>query len=80
MGAMTMKRYQNLLALGEKYRGIFSPQTMMKVLDTPIEKGGPTDTEKTIYQVIAIPAQLKLWLKVPGFQDWTEVGLGPLFK
>jgi hypothetical protein len=49
MGAMTMKRYQNLLALGEKYRGIFSPQTMMKVLDTPIEKGGPTDTEKTIY-------------------------------
>jgi len=74
------KRYRNLLALGEKYRGKFTPQIMMKVLDTSIENGGPTDTKKTIYQVIAVPAELKIWLKVPGFQDWTEVGLGPLFR
>ncbi len=74
------KRYRNLLALGEKYRGKFNPQIMMKVLDTSIENGGPTDTKETIYQVIAVPAELKIWLKVPGFQDWTEVGLGPLFR
>ncbi len=76
----TYKRYRNLLALGEKYRGKFNPQIMMKVLDTSIENGGPTDTKETIYQVIAVPAELKIWLKVPGFQDWTEVGLGPLFR
>jgi len=56
---------------------------MTKVLDTPIDKGGATwtvKTYKTTYQVIAIPEQLKLWLKSPGFQDWTEVDLSLLFR
>jgi hypothetical protein len=78
-GSTTLKRRENLLALGEAYKGTFGPQVMMKVLDTPIEKGGATHPG-TIYQVIAVPAQLKLWLKVPGFQDWTEIELGPLFR
>jgi hypothetical protein len=78
MGERTMQRRSNLLALGEKYKGTFSPQVMMKVLDTTIDQGGPT-VEGTIYQVIAVPVQLKLWIKVPGLQDWTEIALGPLF-
>ena len=78
VGGLTIRRYQNLLALGEKYKGTFNPQVMMKVLDTPIEQGGPT-VKGTIYQVIAVPAQLKIWLKAPGIQDWTEIGLGTLF-
>lgn len=76
----SMRRRQNLLNLGEMYKGTFSPHVMMKVLDIPIEQGGVTDAEKTIYQVIAVPAQLKLWVKVPGLQDWTTIRLGPLFK
>jgi hypothetical protein len=79
IGGWTMKRRSNLLSLGENYKGTFSPRVMMKVLDTTIDQGGPT-VEGTIYQVIAVPAQLKLWIKVPGLQDWTEIGLGPLFK
>jgi hypothetical protein len=75
----TMARRRNLLTLAEKYRGRFDPRVMMKVLDTTIEQGGAT-VEGTIYQVIAVPAGLTLWLKVPGLQDWTEVGLAPLFK
>jgi hypothetical protein len=75
----SMKRRQNLLALGEIYKGSFSPYVMMRVLDTPIDQGGAT-VEGTIYQVIAVPAQLKLWVKVPGLQDWTIIRLGPLFK
>ncbi len=78
MGGLTIRRYRNLLALGEKYKGTFNPQIMMKVLDTPIEKDGPT-VKGTIYQVIAVPAQLKIWLKAPGIQDWTEIELGMLF-
>jgi hypothetical protein len=76
----SMRRRQNLLTLGEMYKGAFNPHVMMKVLDIPIEQGGVTDAEKTIYQVIAVPAQLKLWIKVPGLQDWTTIRLGPLFK
>ena len=79
LASMTMTRRRNLLTLGEKYKGRFSPRVMMKVLDTRIDQGGPT-VKGTIYQVIAVPEQLKLWLKVPGLQDWTEIGLGPLFR
>ena len=79
VGERTMQRRRNLLALGEKHKGTFSPQVMMKVLDTTIDQGGAT-VEGTIYQAIAVPAQLRLWLKVPGLQDWTEIELGPLFR
>ena len=34
----------------------------------------------TIYQIIAVPAELKLWVKVPGQFDWQEVDLKKLFK
>jgi hypothetical protein len=50
-----------------------------EVLDTTIDQGGPTHQQGTIYQVISVPAQLKLWIKIPGLQDWTEIGLGLLF-
>ena len=79
LGGWTMKRRDNLLALGEKNRGAFSPAVMMKVLDTTLDRGGAT-VDGTIYQVVAVPAQRKIWLKMPGLQEWTEIALGPLFQ
>jgi len=29
--------------------------------------------------VIAVPESLQIWLKVPGFQDWTKVDLKSYF-
>jgi len=52
---------------------------MMKVLDVPIPDGGATH-KGTIYQVIAVPEQLEIWLKVPGLQEWTEIPLKTLFR
>jgi hypothetical protein len=52
---------------------------MMKILDVPIKEGGATHGG-TIYQVVAVPGDLKIWLKVPGHQDWTEIPLAPLFR
>lgn len=55
-------------------------------MDTPTNKGGaawPADGSmpyRTTYQIVAEPASLQLWLKVPGFQDWTGVGLEGLFE
>ncbi len=76
---LSQQRYRNLLTLGAKYKGRFNPQVMMQVLDTPIEQGGPT-VQGTIYQVIAVPEALKIWLKVPGFQEWTEIDLKPWLR
>lgn len=71
-------RKDNLLALAARYKGMLTPEVMMHVLNTTIPDGGATHPG-TIYQVIAVPQQLKIWLKVPGLQDWTEIPLKPLF-
>ncbi len=78
MSDNSLTRRNNLLALGEKYRGKFNPEVMMKVLDTTIGQGGAT-VEGTIYQVVAEPESLTIWLKAPGIQDWTKMPLARVF-
>jgi hypothetical protein len=51
---------------------------MRAILEVSIPDGGATH-KGTILQVVAVPEQLKIWLKVPGLQDWTEIQLKPLF-
>ncbi len=83
-GFKTVLRRKNLLLLGHKNKGRINLATMMEILDMPIDKGGATwpagEKIQTVYQVIAIPEGLKLWVKVPGFQNWTGIDLAPLFK
>jgi len=74
----TVTRRMNLLALGEMYKGEFSPEIMRKVLDTPLEHGGATGNFTRI-QVVALPEELKIWVKIPGYQDWVMVDLKGLF-
>ncbi|HOT02204.1 MAG TPA: hypothetical protein PLY66_14480, partial [Acidobacteriota bacterium] len=68
----------NLVRLGRLHRGRFTPEVMMQVLDTTIPYGGPTEVDTTIYQVVAEPASLRIWLKVPRIQNWTGLDLAPL--
>jgi len=75
---MTLKRRANLLALGEKYKGKIDSKVMMEILDTKIEEGGAT-MSFTIYQAVALPGELKLWIKAVGYQDWALVDLKPVF-
>lgn len=83
-GGFTKERTNNLLALGKKYKGRIDAAMMMKIFDTTIPKGGPTFPAddpifKTYYSIVARPSELKLWLKVSGLQDWTQLDLKPLF-
>lgn len=86
-GFETVRRWKNLLSLGHEKKGKIGFEVMREILDTPMNKGGatwPVDGSmrtpyRTTYQIIAVPASLQLWLKVPGFQDWTIVELKNLF-
>ncbi len=82
-GFRSVERRDNLLQLVSKYQGTVDLGKMKDMLDTPLEKGGPTWPDqgdiRTVYQVIAIPEPLVFWIKVPGFQDWTGIDLEPLF-
>ncbi|MDD3845573.1 MAG: C45 family autoproteolytic acyltransferase/hydrolase [Syntrophorhabdaceae bacterium] len=87
-GFETVRRWKNLLSLGHEKKGKIDLGVMKEILDTPMNKGGatwPVDGSmpkpyRTTYQIIAVPASLQLWLKVPGFQDWTAVELKGLFR
>ncbi|MEI6154009.1 MAG: C45 family peptidase [Deltaproteobacteria bacterium] len=87
-GFETVRRWKNLLSLGHDKKGKINLEVMKEILDTPMNKGGatwPVDGSmqipyRTTYQVIAVPASLQLWVKVPGFQDWTGVELKSLFR
>jgi len=74
----SISRHQNLTSLGEKHKGSLNASVMMAIMDTPKERGGATH-EGTIYQFVAVPELMKVWLKAPGFGDWAEVDLGTLF-
>jgi len=77
------ERRENLYALGEKYKGKLNVNTMKKLLATPIDKGGATRPKssrvETLYQMIAVPSELKWWINLLNYQDWTEIDLAPLF-
>lgn len=76
---MTEERAVNLMSLGEEHKGKIDAKKMRDLLDIGLDEGGATHSDKTIFQMVAVPAELKIWLKAPGYQDWTEIDLGKLF-
>lgn len=70
------ERRDNLLALGESYKGTIAARVMMEIFDIPKSQGGAT-VHDTTYQVVAVPSQLKIWIKIPDYQDWVTVDLNP---
>lgn len=74
----TTLRRNNLLDMGERYRGKFDARVMMSVLDTDIENDGPSG-DFTRLKVVAIPKEKVIWVKIPKYQNWTEVDLKELF-
>lgn len=76
----TVKRRENLLALGEQNKGKFTPEVMMKVISTPLEDGGAFRAPNlTSYEIVAQPAELTMWVRVPEYQDWVKIDLKPYF-
>lgn len=77
---MTGERRANLLSLVEKYKGKLNVQKMKEMLGVTLDKGGATHTDKTTFQMIMVPDKLKMYVKIPDFQDWTEFDLKAPFN
>ena len=80
----TYTRRMNLLARGEENKGKITPDVMKKIFDTTIPNNGATFPDdgllRTVYQVVAVPAQLKIWLKARSYSDWEEIDLTKYFS
>jgi hypothetical protein len=74
-------RYQNLLRLAnsKEFYGKLDPAGMKKLLDVQMQNGGATH-KGSVLQVIAVPKDLRLWIRGLDYSGWQEIDLKELFK
>lgn len=70
----SLTRCANLTALAEQSRGAIDAHLMCRIMQTPIENGGPCH-ECTVYQLVFEPQTMRLWIRVSGVTDWQQVNL-----
>jgi len=70
----SVRRRNNLLSLAKANKGAIDAEKMKKIMDTSINEGGATHAG-TIYQIIAVPRDLTLWIKAPNNFEWQKVDL-----
>lgn len=89
----SVRRWDNLNVLAEENKGKIDADVMMKIMDEPLHLGNgefgkgatkptiePNDIDVTVHQIVAVPGERKIWLKVPGAIDWTLVDLNYFFS
>jgi hypothetical protein len=74
----TVLRRNNLLAFAEANKGSLNVDKIKQVIATPIMDGGVLDVG-TIYQVVAVPKDLTIWLRTPNHFDWQKIDLNSVF-
>lgn len=76
----TDPRYSNLIKLANSdgFRGKLDVQAMKDLMDIEVRDGGATH-RGTVFQVIAVPEELTLWIRALGYSDWQQVSLRELF-
>ena len=76
----TFARRKNGLAWAETTKGYISVNPMKDILSKDITSEGGLFSSSTIYQVVAVPEQLIIWLRAPDHFDWQKIDLIELFN
>lgn len=74
----SLTRRCNLLAMAEAHRGRLDTEIMKRIISTPIADGGPRH-EATRYQIVAVPEDMTLHIRLPHNEYWAEINLGKYF-
>lgn len=85
--AYTEIRRDNWLAMANSstYNGKLNDETMKSMLETYIADGGGTFPSsgysvETIYQIVTVPENLTLWVRLPKYFSWEKIDLSELFQ
>jgi hypothetical protein len=85
-GWYTKERRANLLARGEQFKGSLNVSRVKYIFDRTFSDSpdpGPTFPDGsngvTYIQIVAVPANLELWVKARGYSNWLGINLKPLF-
>lgn len=76
----TVARRNNGIFWAESGKGHLRAEQVRDILSKEITSESGLFSESTIYQVVAVPQQLTLWLKAPDHFDWQEIDLMELFN
>jgi len=76
----TVARRNNGLAWAETTKGYIGVNQMKEILSKDITSEGGLFSSSTIYQVVAVPEQLIVWLRAPDHFDWQKIDLIELFN
>lgn len=66
------------MAFAQANKGSLNVDMIKQVIATPIMDGGVLDVG-TIYQVVAVPKDLTIWLRTPNHFDWQKIDLNSVF-
>lgn len=73
-------RYDNLISLAnsEEFFGKLDVNGMKRLMDIEVKNGGAVH-KGTVYQIIAVPGELTLWIRALDYSDWQQIDLKGLF-
>lgn len=69
----SLTRNSNLRTCANAQRGRINVQEMQRIMDMPIDSGGPF-CEYTRYQLVVVPSEKRIWIKT-GITPWTAIDL-----
>lgn len=77
----TIERRHNLLDWGNRYKGNVTEDTVKQMISTPLENGGVLfdNPAVTAYEIVAVPQNLTMAVRIPGVQEWTDIDLNRYF-
>lgn len=71
---MSHTRLENMLARAEERKGGIGEMEMMEIMQRGIEEGGPM-LDATRYQMVVVPSEMKIWMRICGVVDWTPIDM-----
>ena len=75
----SLTRRKNLLQLAEDYKGQIGISCMQDIMMMPLSEGGAL-SELTVYQMVVMPGNQKMWLHIIGGAGWVEINLQELLQ
>ena len=75
----TLARLQNALNWAQAEKGQANVEKMKNLLSREITTQDGLYSSYTIYQIVAVPETLTLWLRAPDHFEWQKVSLRALF-
>ncbi len=75
----SLRRLRDIHVQANGYKGNIDVRRMQAIMATPIEEGGPLHS-LTRYQMVVVPDNLTLYLRIPDSMEWTQIDMSGFLR